>query len=102
MGEEIRHCLHGGKSSRTLHSSLDHTRIKTHIPRGSMFFFFLLPHINLKSTGVLVVHQCDSDLKLEASRIRLEYQKSLIQKSHNLIAFTYSCCSGAGGEEFGI
>lgn len=39
MGEEVRHSLHGGKSSRTLHSSLDHTRITTVIPRGSMFFF---------------------------------------------------------------
>lgn len=78
MGEEIRHCLHWGKSSRTLHSSLDHTRIRPDISYPEAQFFFSLLHINLKSAEVLVVHQCESDLKLEAPRIFLEYQKSLV------------------------
>lgn len=79
LGEEIKHCLHWGKSSRTLHSSLNHTRIRPDISYLEAQFFSAL-HINLKPAKVLVVHQCDNDLKLEASRISLVYQKSLVWK----------------------
>lgn len=82
-GEEIRHCLRWGKWSRTLHSSLHHTRIRpdvSYLEAQSFIFFFPLLHINLKSAKVLVLHQCDSDLKLEASRTSLECQKSLVWK----------------------
>ena len=44
MGEEIRHCLHWGKSSRTLNSSLDRTRIRPDISYLEAQFFFSATH----------------------------------------------------------
>lgn len=39
VGEEIKHCLHWGKSGRTLHSSLNHTRIRPDISYLEAQFF---------------------------------------------------------------
>lgn len=44
LGEEIKHCLYWGKSSRTLHSSLNHTRIRPDISYLEAQFFFSATH----------------------------------------------------------